>query len=91
MIFFNQHGNKNYLHQNFFKKGALSHFCTGPDLILFQVCIPFGQYEEEKVLYFWLEKKVPCKLPRKQGGVKAIFTVSKYEHIFFPVLIPFGN
>ena len=37
MIFFNQHSNKNYMHQNFFLNG------TGPDPLSFQVCSPFCQ------------------------------------------------
>ena len=39
-VFFNQHRNKTDLHKNLFKTIALSHFCTGPDPLLFQVCSP---------------------------------------------------
>ena len=34
LIVFNEHRNKDYLHQNFFKKLTLSHFCIGSDPLL---------------------------------------------------------
>ena len=50
LIFFNQHRNKNYWHQKSSSKVALSHFCTGPDPLLFQVCSPFCHISRR----FWI-------------------------------------
>ena len=44
LIFFNQHRNTNCLHPKKSKKVALSHFCTGPDPLLFHVCSPFSPW-----------------------------------------------